>query len=116
MKKLYKINRQLLIKLRGTSFRPHLEYLTSAGLAPSRGAMQKLQTQALKHVALEDGNDSGSDDLNPASPPSCAGHEVTQEEHEADFSEKVYMNNPLTPFEPSVCFTYTQTSSDGTLH
>lgn len=51
-----------------------------------------------------------------ASPPSCAGHEVTQEEHEADFSEKVYMNNPLTPFEPSVCFTYTQTSSDGTLH
>lgn len=65
MKKLYKINRQLLIKLRGTSFRPHLEYLTSAGLAPSRGAMQKLQTQALKHVALEDGNDSGSDDLNP---------------------------------------------------
>lgn len=42
-----------------------------------------------------------------ASPPACAGHEVTQEEYVADFSEKVHMKNPLNPFEPSLSFTYT---------
>lgn len=51
-----------------------------------------------------------------ASPPAFAGYEVTQEEHVADFSEKVHMKNPLNPFELSVCLTYTQTSSDCTLH
>lgn len=45
----------------------------------------------------------------------ASGHEATQEEHEADFSEKWYTKNPLSPFVPS--FTYmTQTSSDCILH
>lgn len=45
----------------------------------------------------------------------ASGHEVAQEQHEADFPEKLYTKDPLSPFESS--FTYMmQTSSGCTLH